>query len=67
MIQYIIILHHHIIISHIKSFKCNIIMNACNVGAVLIDCSTIDPITSKALNAIAKDDFGLNFYDCPVR
>jgi 3-hydroxyisobutyrate dehydrogenase-like beta-hydroxyacid dehydrogenase len=42
-------------------------VNACNVGAVLIDCSTIDPITSKALNAIAKDDFGLNFYDCPVR
>lgn len=42
-------------------------INACNVGAVLIDCSTIDPITSKALNAIAKDDFGLSFYDCPVR
>ena len=62
-----IISYHHIILSHNISFKSNMNINACNVGAVLIDCSTIDPITSKALNAIAKDDFGLSFYDCPVR
>jgi 3-hydroxyisobutyrate dehydrogenase-like beta-hydroxyacid dehydrogenase len=41
--------------------------NVRHSGALLVDCSTIDPIASKALHNIAKDDFTLNFYDCPVR